>query len=59
MDKDRLLQIAERNLKKARRSLEVNCVRNGITEEEINNLRDNVKFAEVVCNLIAYHVQNS
>ena len=57
MDKERLLQIAERNLKKARKALEMNCSRHGITDEEINNLSDNVKFAEVVYDLISYHAQ--
>lgn len=59
MDKERLLQIAERNLKKARRALEVNCTRKGITDEERNNLHDNVKYAEVVYDLISYHVKNT
>ena len=57
MDKERLVQIAERNLKKARRALEVNCSRKGITDEEINNLRDNIRYAEVAYDLISYHAQ--
>lgn len=59
MDKERLVQIAERNLNKARKALEVNCTRKGITDDEINNLHDNVKYAEVVCDLITYHVQEN
>ena len=58
MDKERLLQIAERNLHKARKALEVNCTRKGITEDEINNLHDNVNYAEVVYGLIAYYAQS-
>ena len=57
MTKEKIVQIAERNLKKARRAFEANCNRQGITEDEINNLSDNVKFAEVVYDLISYHAQ--
>lgn len=57
MDKERLVQIAERNLKKARKSLEIGCRRQGITDEERNNLADNVKFAEIVYDLVVYHAQ--
>lgn len=57
MDNDRLVQIAERNLKKAKKALEINCKRQGITDEERNNLADNVRFAEVVYDLIAIHAQ--
>ena len=56
MTKERLLQIAERNLKKAQISLNTNRDRKGVTEAEISNLTDNLKYAEVVYNLIAYHV---
>jgi cell division protein FtsI/penicillin-binding protein 2 len=55
MNKDRMLQMAARNLKKARKALTINCSRQGITEEERNNLADNVRFAEVVYDLIASH----
>ena len=55
MDNDRLVQIAERNLKKAKKALEINCKRQGITDEERNNLADNVKFAEIVLDLVANH----
>ena len=55
MDKERLVQIAERNLKKAKKALEINCKRQGITDEERNNLSDNVKFAEIVLDLVANH----
>ena len=57
MDSERLVQIAERNLKKAKKALEISCKRQGITDEERNNLADNVRFAEVVCDLISYHAQ--
>ena len=57
MNKERLVQIAERNLKKAKKSLEINCHRQGISDEERNNLVDNVKFAEIVYDLISYHAQ--
>lgn len=55
MTKERLLQIAERNLKKTQRALLVNRERQGITEEEINNLSDSVKYAQVVYDLIVHH----
>lgn len=57
MTKERLLQIAERNLKKAQRSLDINSNRKGITDEEKNNLVDNLQYAQVVHDLISYHAQ--
>ena len=57
MNKDRLLQIAERNLKKAQRAWKINRDRTGITEEEINNLSSNVKYAQAVYDLIGNYAQ--
>ena len=59
MDKERLVQIAERNLKKAKKARDIGCKRQGVTDEEKNNLHDNVKYAEVVCDLITHHVQEN
>lgn len=52
MTKEKLIHIAERNLNKAKKSMEHNFNRQGITETEKANLSDNVKFAEVVYELI-------
>ena len=52
MTKEKLMHIAERNLNKAKKSMEHNYNRQGITETEKENLSDNVKFAEVVYELI-------
>ena len=57
MTKEKLLQIAERNLKKAKIALLANSNRKGITDEEKNNLVNNVDFAQTVCDLIERHVQ--
>ena len=59
MTKERLLQIAERNRKKAQIALNTNRDRKGVTEAEISNLTDNLKYAEVVYDLIAYHAQSN
>lgn len=59
MDKEKLLQIAERNLKKAQKALEANYNRKGIADDEKKNLVDNVEFAEMVYDLIAYHAKAS
>ena len=52
MTKEKLMQIAERNLSKAKRALEHNYNRQGITDIERENLSNNVKFAEVTYELI-------
>ena len=52
MTKEKLMQIAERNLKKAILALHSQINRPGITEKEIQNLTDNVEFAEIVRELI-------
>lgn len=57
MTKERLIQIAERNLNKAKKSMEHNYNRQGVTEIERENLSDNVKFAEVVYELIKINAQ--
>lgn len=56
MDKEKMLQIAERNLKKAKMALLNNYDRKGITEQEIDNLSNNVEYAQVVYDLIAANV---
>ena len=57
MTKEKLIQIAERNLIKARKSMEINYNRQGVTEIERENLSNNVKFAEIVCGLIKVNAQ--
>lgn len=52
MTKEKLIHIAERNLNKAKKSMEHNYNRQGITENEQANLSDNVEFAEIVYELI-------
>lgn len=52
MDKEMMLKIAERNLKKAHAALEKNYNRNGISAQERKNLLDNVEYAQAVYNLI-------
>jgi hypothetical protein len=57
MNKEKMLQIAERNLKKAKMALLNNYERKGITEQEIENLSNNVEYAQMVYNLIVDNVQ--
>lgn len=57
MTKEKLIQISERNLSKAKRALDYNYNRQGITEIERENLSNNVEFAEIVCELIKINAQ--
>lgn len=52
MNKEKMLQIAERNLKKAKMSFVTGCERKGITEQEIENLSINIEYAQAVYDLI-------
>lgn len=55
--KERIIEIAERNLRKAKRALECNYNRQGITEIERENLSNNVEYAETVYELIKVNAQ--
>lgn len=52
MNRENLLAIAERKIKKAQRALDTNRNRPGITETEIENLENNLKFSSIVYDLI-------
>ena len=52
MTKEKMMQIAERNLSKATKALEKNYDRKGITEQERENLANNVEYAQTVYDLI-------
>lgn len=52
MSKDKMIQIAERNLKRAEMALFLNEKRSGITKTELQNLLDNVEYAKAVLDLI-------
>lgn len=58
MNKEKMLQMAERNLRKAKIALEHNFGRNGITETEKQNLTNNVEYAQKVYDLITNYVSN-
>ena len=57
MNKEKMLQIAERNLRKAKMALFNNYERKGITEQEIENLTNNVEYAQMVYDLIEKNIQ--
>lgn len=57
MTKEKLMKIAERNLYKAKKSMENNYNRQGITDIERENLSNNVEFAEIVCELIKISIR--
>ena len=57
MNKDQMLKIANRNLRKAKIAMYNNYNRNGITEEEIENLANNVEYAQMVYDLIVNYVK--
>ena len=52
MENEKMLKIAERNLRKAKMSLFNNYDRKGITEQELENLSNNVEYAQFVYDLI-------
>ena len=52
MEKEKMLKIAERNLRRAKMTLFNNYDRKGITEQEIENLSSNVEYAQFVYDLI-------
>lgn len=52
MNKETIMKIAERNLKKAQIALDHNYNRNGITEVERENLSNNVEYAQIVYDLL-------
>lgn len=56
MKKDRMMEIAERNLRKAERAIANNINRPGITEQERNNLLDHYEYARAVRELISIHI---
>lgn len=58
MYKEQMLKIAERNLRKAKKALENNRKRSGITEDELENLLGNVKYAQVVYHLIDNNIKD-
>lgn len=58
MNKEKMLQMAERNLRKAKIALEHNFDRNGITETEKQNLTNNVEYAQKVYDLIINYVND-
>ena len=53
MDRETMLKIAERNLKKAQAALERNYNRSGISAQERKNLLDNLEYNKMVYNMIA------
>ena len=57
MNKEKMLQMAERNLRKAKMAMYNNCERKGITEIEIQNLTNNVEYSQIVYDLIVEHVK--
>lgn len=52
LTKEQMLAISTRNLKKAKYALEHNDNRAGITEQEKENLMNNVEYNQIVLNLI-------
>lgn len=52
MNREKMIEIAERNLKKAQRALSKNLDRKGVTDTEIENLTSNAEYAQIVYNLI-------
>ena len=53
MQKEKMLAIAEKNLRKAKIALQHNFDRPGITEQERENLSNNIEYAQTVYELIS------
>ena len=52
MTKEKLLHIADKNKRKSKIVYDRNIGRPGITEEEKQNLYDNMEFANIVYNMM-------
>lgn len=52
MNRAKMIQMAERNLNKAKKAQTINYNRQGITESERENLSNNVEYAKSVYDLI-------
>ena len=52
MTKDKLVSMAERNLKKAKDALKFNYDRPGSTEQERKTLKDKVEYNQIVYDMI-------
>lgn len=52
MTKEKLIMITERNLKKAEIAYERNHNRSGITEQEVENLKNNIEYNQIILDLI-------
>lgn len=57
MQREKMLAIAEKNLRKAKYSLQFHYDRKGVTEQERENILRNVEYAQTVYNLIVEHVK--
>ena len=57
MTKEKMIQIAERNLRKSEKALENNRNRKGITEVEIENLLSSVEYNKIVYDLIVNNIK--
>ena len=52
MNKEKMILIAEKNLRKAKISLQQNINRSGATELEKQNLSEKIEYAQIVYDLI-------
>ena len=57
MTTEAMLQIAERNMRKAQIALNNNRERKGVTEQEIENLTNNVEYTQIVYDLITEYIK--
>ena len=57
MTNENMLKIAERNMRKAQIALLNNSERKGITEQEKENLANNVEYTQFVYDLIVEYVE--
>lgn len=57
MTTETILQIAERNMNKAQIAMNNNYDRKGITEQEKENLTNNVEYTQIVYDLISRYVK--
>ena len=57
MTTETILKIAERNLHKAHMAMQSNYERNGVSEQEKENLINNVEYTQLVYDLVAKYVK--
>ena len=58
LDFEQMMYKAQRDVHKAQKAYDLNYNRSGVTEQERENLADNVAYAHLVLELVSSHVNS-